>query len=78
MLHPENTVNGLRNDEKNEGSGFGYQLLGGIDYALTARWALFAEAKYTRGTAEVEVGGGRTAQARLATTHLVFGLSYAF
>ena len=78
VLHPENTINDLSNDEKYQASGFGRQVLGGVEYGLNERWALFAEAKYTHGKAKVDTGGGGRAKTDLSTMHAVLGLSFAF
>ncbi len=77
VLHAENTVGGVPHQSGYQASGFGYQLLAGAHYRLTERMGLFAETKFDRGAAQVEVAGGR-AQTPLRTFHVVGGVSFSF
>ncbi len=78
VLHPESTINNMAFEGDYKGSGFGYQVLGGLQYSLTERWAIFGEAKLTRGTAKVELSGEGRGETSLSTTHFMGGLSYTF
>jgi lipid A oxidase len=55
--------------------GPGFQLFGGASYALSRRWSLFSEYKFTHTTLTVDIPGG-DAHTTLDTHHLVFGGSY--
>lgn len=78
ILHPENTINNVANDEKYQESGIGLQLLGGLHYSLTDRVGIFFELKHTSGKAKVDTAGSGSAQTRLDTTHGALGLSWRF
>jgi opacity protein-like surface antigen len=75
--HSENTVDNISHETGYQPSGFGYQLLGGVNYRLTDRVGAFVEAKFNSGTAEVDIAGGQ-AETRLRTFHALAGLSYSF
>jgi lipid A oxidase len=75
--HSENTVNGLSHETGYQASGFGYQLLGGVQYQIGERWGLFAEIKFNRGTAKVDIAAG-DAQTSVRTLHALGGLQYRF
>jgi lipid A oxidase len=75
--HSENTVNNLSHETGYQASGFGYQLLGGVQYQIGERWGLFAEIKFNSGTAKVDIAGG-DAQTSLRTFHALGGLQYRF
>lgn len=78
LLHAENAVNNVTNDEKFETSGWGYQVFAGLRYGLTARLSLMLEAKFSHGTAKVNTAGAGSAETRLDTLHGAAGLSYRF
>ena len=77
ILHPENTINNTNNNERYQGSGFGYQVLGGVHYWLTRHVGLFVETKFNSGNARVNVDQG-TAETPLRTFHLLGGVSLGF
>lgn len=78
LLHPENTVNGQKNSESYKGGGFGYQLLGGLQYGITQTVGLFIEAKYNSGKVEVDTAGGGRGETELKSSQLLAGLSVVF
>ena len=78
LLHPENTVNGQNNDESYQGGGFGYQLLGGLQYGITPMVGVFIEAKYNSGKVEVDTVGGGHGETELKSSQLLAGVSVAF
>ncbi len=78
MLHSENTVNGQRNSEGYKSGGFGYQLLGGLQYSVTQTLGVFIEAKYNRGNVKVGVAGGGRGEAELVSSQLIAGVSVIF
>ena len=53
------------------------QVLGGLSWYMSPRWALSLEYKFTRTTVDGEVAGGDS-RSRLHTHHLAFGLGYHF
>jgi lipid A oxidase len=75
--HSENTVDNLFHETAYQSSGFGYQVLGGIQYRMTPRWGAFIEAKFNSGTAKVDIANGR-AETPLRTFHALAGISYHF
>lgn len=75
--HAESTVDQRSHATGYQSSGFGYQMLGGMQYPLAARWLVFAEAKFNRGRARVEIDDGH-ARTPLRTFHLVGGVHYSF
>lgn len=78
ILHGENAINNLANEEKYESLGFGFQVLGGLRYGLTRRTSIFVEIKYSSGTAKVNAAGAGQAETDLRTYHGLVGLSYRF
>ncbi|MGH8750877.1 MAG: hypothetical protein ACREUV_04150 [Burkholderiales bacterium] len=78
ILHPENTINNVQNDERYQGSGFGYQVLGGVHYGLTKHIGLFVETKFNSGNAHVSTASQGTAETSLNTFHLIAGISLGF
>ncbi len=78
VLHAENTVNGQHNEEGYKGANFGYQLLGGLQYAVTPTVGVFIESKYNSGNIEVDTAGGGRAKTTLNSSQLLAGLSVAF
>jgi len=78
LLHPENTVNGQKNNESYQGAGFGYQLLGGLQYGITQTVGAFIEAKYNSGKVEVDTAGGGRGETELKSSQLLAGVSVAF
>lgn len=78
LLHPENVVNGQKNNESFQGGGFGYQLLGGVQYGLTQTVGVFIEAKYNSGKVEVDTAGGGRGETELKSSQLLAGVSVAF
>ena len=77
ILHPENTINNTNNNERYQGSGFGYQVMGGVHYWITRHVGLFVETKFNSGDARVDVDQG-TADTPLRTFHLLGGVSLGF
>lgn len=75
--HSENIVGNRSHETGYRSSGGGYELLGGAEYRLTDRTGVFAEAKFNRGTANVDVAGG-SAETRLRTWHVAVGASFSF
>lgn len=75
--HSENTVDHRSHATGYESSGGGYQLLGGVQYQLTRKVGIFAEAKFNSGTAKVDIADGR-AETPLRTFHVLTGLSFSF
>jgi opacity protein-like surface antigen len=78
VLNSENTINGQSHTSGYQGSGFGYQLLAGVQYGLTSRFSLFVETKYNQGNARVDVADQGHAETRLRTVHAIAGVSYDF
>ena len=78
ILHPENTINNLANNEKYQESGLGLQLLGGLHYGLTPRAGIFVELKFTGGKAKVDTAGAGRAETNLNTYHGALGMSWRF
>jgi lipid A oxidase len=78
ILHPENTINSKQNNERYQGSGFGYQVLAGVSYGLTKHVGLFAETKFNSGTARVNTADQGTAETPLDTFHVIAGISLGF
>lgn len=76
LLHPESEIGG-RSRQQYEWDALVPQLTAGLDYQVSPRVSLFAEAKLTTGTVDVDVVGGR---ARTGTTsyHVVVGTAYTF
>lgn len=77
ILHPESTVHGLTADEQLAGSGFGFEAMGGMRFLISSHWDLSLEAKYTQGTAKVDISGG-TAQTDLKLMQAIFGVGFSF
>jgi opacity protein-like surface antigen len=77
LLHAESSVAGRSHETGYQGSGIGYQLLAGLHYGVSDRLGVFAETKFDRGTATVDIADG-SARTRLHSLHLVAGLSYRF
>jgi opacity protein-like surface antigen len=75
--HSENTVGNQSHETGYEPSGFGAQLLAGLQYRLNERWGIFAEVKYNHGTATVDIADGE-AETRLRTFHGLIGFNYRF
>jgi len=78
ILHPENTVNFIQNHEVYKESGFGYQVLGGVQYWFFRHVSLFAETKFNSGRAQVSTSLNGTATTDLDTFQLILGLSVGF
>jgi len=76
--HPENTINGLTNDEAYETSGWGWQAFGGLSYRINSSLSVFGELKYNQGTAKVQTAGGGHAETDLNTTHATIGIGWSF
>jgi lipid A oxidase len=72
--HVEARINGVFH-EGYQLRGPGCQLFAGVSYALSHRWSLFGEYKYTHTTLTVDVSGG-DARTTLNTQHLVLGGTY--
>jgi len=73
VLHPENDVDGRHNEERYQGGGFGYQLLGGVNYGVSQKQSVFAEAKYNSGKVEVDTAGGYRAETQLKSSQMLAG-----
>lgn len=78
LLHPENIVNGQNNAESYKGSGFGYQLLGGLQYGITQTVGVFIEAKYNSGKVDVDTAGGGRGETHLKSSQLLAGVNVTF
>lgn len=78
LLHPENTVNGQRNDESFQGAGFGYQLLGGLQYGITQTVGAFIEVKRNSAKVEVDTASGGRGETKLQSLQLLAGASVTF
>ncbi|MDQ3816784.1 MAG: hypothetical protein M3362_03705 [Acidobacteriota bacterium] len=76
--HSESTIDNRTTGGRYQGSGFGFQLLGGLQYALTRRVSLFAEAKFNAGHATVDTADQGRADTRLRTFHALTGFSFSF
>ena len=76
ILHPENTINGVENEERYQGSGYGLQFLGGAQYGITPRIGFFLEFKYDSGKAKGDTASGGSGETDVRTTHLLGGISY--
>ena len=77
MPHSENTIDNRAHETGYESSGGGYQVLGGVQYKLTPKTALFTEAKFNSGTLKVDIADGR-AETPVRTWHIVAGLGWIF
>lgn len=75
--HSENVVDNAPHETGYQSSGGGYQLLGGVQYRLSERWGIFAEAKFNRGRAKVDIDRGR-AETPIRTFHALGGIGYSF
>jgi lipid A oxidase len=75
--HAETNVDHRAHATGYDDSGFGYQLLGGVQYRFGIRWGAFAEIKFNSGTARLDIADGR-ASTRLRTFHLLAGVQYVF
>jgi opacity protein-like surface antigen len=78
VAHSESTINNRTTNGRYQGSGFGYQLLGGVEYALTRRISIFGEAKFNTGNAKVDTADQGNARAKLRSFHTVAGFSFKF
>lgn len=78
LLHPENTVNGQNNNDSYQGGGYGYQLLGGLQYGFAQTVGIFIEAKYNNGKVKVDTAGGGRGETELRTSQLLVGVSVEF
>jgi len=78
VMHSENTIKQRTTDGRYQGSGFGFQILGGLQYGLARRVSFFAEAKFNAGTAKVATADEGSANTRLRTFHTLSGLSFRF
>lgn len=78
ILHPENTINNVHNHEIYKESGFGYVVMGGVQYWLTRHVGLFAETKFNSGHANVNTANNGTATTTLDTFQLIGGVSVGF
>lgn len=78
LLHPENSVNGQKNDESYQGGGVGYQLFGGLQYGVTQTVGIFIEAKYNNGKVAVDTAGGGRGETELKGSQLLGGVNVAF
>jgi lipid A oxidase len=59
-------------------AGGAAQVLGGLDYRLSANWSLFAEGKVSYSHLATELEGGGTLKTYLWSPQLMVGLSYRF
>ncbi|OWW18455.1 hypothetical protein AYR66_00430 [Noviherbaspirillum denitrificans] len=76
-MHSESTVGGVFHETSYQSSGNGLQVLAGAQYKITPQVYAFAEAKFNRARADVNITDGQ-ADTRLRTLHALVGLSYAF
>jgi hypothetical protein len=77
IIHPENRVNDMF-AEGYETSGWGWQALAGLRFALTTHIDLFGEAKYDHGRAMTSVAGEGRSETSLDTLHAVVGVGFTF
>lgn len=75
--HTESAVAGIAHEAGYRRTGVAVQLLAGARYAISDRWGVFAEARFDRGTARVDVAAGQ-ARVPLRTAHLVVGADLTF
>jgi lipid A oxidase len=59
-------------------TGLAGQALGGIEYKLTDRWAIFGEAKLSYSHVNAELNGGGSLKTDLWSPQLALGISYRF
>lgn len=78
VAHSESTINNRSTDGRYQGSGFGYQILSGLQYGLYGRLSPFGEAKFNSGRAKVDTADQGRAQTDLRTWHTVGGFSVRF
>ena len=78
VLHSESTINNRTTNGRYQGSGLGYQVLGGLQYGLARRVGIFAEAKFNAGHANVDTADQGRADTQLRTLHALAGLSFRF
>lgn len=76
-MHSENMVGGVFHETGYQSSGYGLQVLAGASYRITPQVYAFAEAKFNRAKANVDIADGQ-AETRLRTMHALVGMSYAF
>jgi opacity protein-like surface antigen len=76
-MHSENMVDGVFHETGYQSSGHGFQVLAGASYKITPQVYAFAEAKFNRAKANVDIADGQ-AESRLRTLHASVGVSYAF
>lgn len=76
-MHSENMVDGVFHETGYQSSGYGFQVLAGASYKITPQVYAFAEAKFNRAKANVDIADGQ-AESRLRTLHASVGVSYAF
>jgi hypothetical protein len=74
VVHAENRIDGVRNDEHYDLGGGGVQSFAGARVALWKHLGLFAEYKFTYSRLDVDVAGGR-GRVDEATHHVVGGLT---
>ncbi|HKC64226.1 MAG TPA: hypothetical protein VKB86_11335 [Pyrinomonadaceae bacterium] len=76
--HSESTINNRTTNGRYQGSGFGFQLLGGLQYNLARQFSLFAETKFNAGHATVDTADQGHADTNLRTFHTLAGFSFGF
>ncbi len=72
--HVETKIGGV-SKQSYQWRGPGFQVFAGASYALSPRWSLFGEYKFTHTTLTVDIPNG-DAHTTLDTHHLVLGGSY--
>jgi hypothetical protein len=78
LPHAEGEINGHPTGTGYSPSGFGAQILAGVDYRLLRRISLFAEAKADRGNLHIDLDGGSELRTRLQTLHVLAGVTVHF
>ncbi len=78
IIHPENSINNMQNHEIYKESGFGYQVMGGVQYWVLRHVGLFVETKFNSGRAHVNTAENGTATTDLDTFQLIGGISVGF
>ena len=73
IVHGENRIGGQPFGEGYRGSGFGFQMLGGLA-SERRHGAPFAEYKHNSGEMKVETAGPGQAQTHVETDHLLLGI----
>ena len=69
---------GSASGEYSDRGGIGYQLMAGVDYALSDRWSLNGEVRYFDAGSQDLSGSGGSLKADYQTLDLIIGTSFNF